>query len=98
MFEGKPLTPAELQGDSLRPLAWSELSSRLAAARDLRASLAPGEGDGEGSFDALSARWIAAHMDGQQDVNPEDSSNGKTAGSTGPDAPPVNRGGAMREE
>ena len=102
MFEGKrPLAgdcaqPARPE-DALRPLEWTELASRLAAARDLRASLAPGEIEGEGSFDAHSARWIAAHRDGQEFVNLEDSANGKGAdrsGDTSDGAPAATPGGA----
>ena len=97
MFEGKPPIAAEPFRDSLRELGWSELASRLAAARDLRASLALGESDGEGSFDALSARWIAAHRDGQELVNREDSANGKCHGSSGAQGSLPSHGGAARE-
>ena len=77
MFEGKPPRTAEAlpleeghDGDSLRPLSWGDLVARLTAARDLRASL----GENAASFDASSARCIAAHHNGKHGVNLEDSS------------------------
>src|SRR4051812_48218794 len=104
MFEGKPPRPEDgtalrsgAERDELRPLAWSDLTTRLAAARDLRVSLAPGERDGEASFDAMSARWIAAHPAEQELVNPVDSANRKGTGASWADTPPVSRGGAARE-
>lgn len=82
MFEGKP--PKAGSAPLLQPVTWADLSSRLAAARDLRKALADDAG-GEGSFDAASARWIADHAtqegagdgEGQPDVNPDDLGNGK---------------------
>jgi hypothetical protein len=90
MFEGKPPRPGEIcplsdserGGEMLRPLSWNDLVARLSAARELRASLAPDHGGGEGSFDAGSARRIAAHHNGKPGVNLEDSSNGKTMAGT----------------
>ena len=98
MFEGKPIRPKESVADSLRPLAWPDLAARLAASRDLRASLAVGEDWGEASFDASSARWIAAHRGGQDPVNRDVSANGKAAGSNGAEVPPTSRGGAVRDQ
>jgi len=104
MFEGKPPRPEDgtalrpgAEREELRPLAWSDLTTRLAAARDLRASLAPGERDGEGSFDALSARWIAAHPPEEELVNPEDSANRKGPGASWASTSAASRGGAARE-
>ena len=104
MFEGKPPRPedgsalsAPAPRQELRPLAWSDLTSRLAAARDLRASLSPGERDGQASFHAMSARWIAAHPASEEGVNPEDSANRKATGGKDGFAPPVSRGGAARD-
>jgi hypothetical protein len=104
MFEGKPPRPEDgsalrpaAQREELRPLVWSDLASRLAAARDLRVSLAPGERDGEASFDALSARWIAAHPADEDGVNPEDSANRKGTGATWAEAPAASRDGAARD-
>jgi hypothetical protein len=102
MFEGKPpqaqlAAPTGEASDAamLRELAWAELTSRLAAARDLRAALAEGLDGGEASFDATFARRIAAQREGKDIVNPEASANGKGAGRTGGGAPPTgNRGGA----
>lgn len=74
MFEGKP--PKADAGASLQAVTWADLSARLAAARDLRKALA-GDENGEGSFDAASARWIADHAEGKPDVNPDDLGNGK---------------------
>lgn len=84
MFEGKPPHPRDARAldgeprdiDALRPLSWSDLVARLSAARDLRSPCAPGEG-GEASFDAGSARRIAAHHNGKHDVNLDASGNGK---------------------
>jgi hypothetical protein len=97
MFEGKPPRIEESPAETLRPLAWSELAMRLAAARELRASLVPGELQGEASFDAISARWIAAHSEGKAFVNPEASANGKGTGHNEEQASPGYRGGAVRE-
>lgn len=105
MFEGKPPRPEDGSAlrfaaprEGLRLVAWSDLTTRLAAARDLRASLAPGERGGHASFDAMSARWIAAHPPGEEDVNPEDSANRKGTGGKGDLAPPASRGGAARDQ
>ena len=84
MFEGKPPRPSDARAldaqrdlDALRPLSWGDLVARLSAARDLRSSdEAPNQG-GEASFDAGSARRIAAHHNGKHDVNPDVSANGK---------------------
>ena len=81
MFEGKPPRSAEAlpleepqEGESLRPLSWSDLVARLTAARALRESI---DGGAAASFDASSARCIAAHHNGKHIVNPEDSGSGK---------------------
>jgi hypothetical protein len=88
MFEGKP--PKHDVGASLHVVSWADLSARLAAARDLRKAFAQGE-DGEGSFDAASARWIADHADdsvaGKPDVNPDDLGNGKAVDGMAGDEP-----------
>ena len=107
MLEGKlprpgdprPLDIEPADGDSLRPLSWSDLVARLTAARELRGEGASSEGS-EGSFDASSARLIAAHHNGKQLVNLDDSSNGK--GSEGTASPVRDAGlgalpGAVRE-
>ena len=79
MYEGKP--PKHDAEASLQSVSWADLSSRLSAARDLRKVLSrEGDGgEGEGSFDAASARWIADHAavnaDGEPDVNPDDLGN-----------------------
>jgi hypothetical protein len=98
MFEGKSIVPGDSAADALRPLAWSDLAARLAATRDLRASLAVGEKGGEASFDAMSARWIAAHASGQEGINPEVSANGKGTGPKGAEVLPASRGGAVRDQ
>ena len=92
MFEGKPPRPKDARAldaqrieIALRPLSWGDLVARLSAARDLRSSdEAPNQG-GEASFDAGSARRIAAHHNGKHDVNPDVSANGK--GPAGTDLP-----------
>jgi len=92
MFEGKsprsgdasPPEAGARENAPLRPLKWSDLVDRLAAARDLRASLgAPAQGGSDGgdaSFDAGSARRIAAHQKGKDGVYPDDLGNGKGTG------------------
>jgi hypothetical protein len=92
MFEGKlPLAPVAhdsaedgASAGSLRELTWSDLRSRLEAARDLRQSLYQPMGESSddhlASFDAHSARRIAALAEGKHVVNPEDLANGKGNG------------------
>jgi hypothetical protein len=90
MFEGKlpqvaghgefdSASAEGLDGDVLRALNWHDLVARLAAARDLRASYATSGAAHDASFDAGSARRIAAHHNGKHAINLEDSSNGKGA-------------------
>jgi hypothetical protein len=84
MFEGKlpkahealPLGEAQ-DDDVLRPLSWSGLVARLAQARELRASLEGAPAVSDASFDAGSARRIAAHHNGKHAVNLDDLGNGK---------------------
>ena len=88
MFEGKvPATPgstgveaALADNDSLRELSWSDLRTRLEAARDLRLSLANGLLQNMASFDAPAARHVAALANGKDAVNPADLANGKGTG------------------
>ncbi len=101
MFEGKPPRPEQAgpldgpsEGHALRPLEWAELASRLAAARELRASLHSGDAEGEASFDPCCARRIAAHRDGKEPVNPDDSADRKAVGGTRSEALPAGRDGA----
>lgn len=92
MFEGKPPIPAEAQEfadpqepEPLRPLRWSDLVARLEAVRDLRASYSGNARAYDGSFDASSARRIAAHHNGKHVVNLDDLANRKVhAGIAGP--------------
>ena len=81
MFEGKPPRAAEAlpleeaqEGEALRPLSWSDLVARLSAARELRASFSGRAAGSEASFDAGSARRVAAHHNGKHGVNLEHSS------------------------
>ncbi len=78
MYEAKPPRPGA--APSLQAVSWADLSARLAAARDLRQELADDD-NGEGSFDAASARWIADHAaqdaEGKPDVNSDDLGNRK---------------------
>ncbi len=92
MFEGKPPQSGEPrplgiepEGDSLRPLSWDDLVARLSAAREFRDSLGGSARACESSFDAGSARLIAAHHNGKHLVNLDDSGNGKAGqGTAGP--------------
>jgi hypothetical protein len=86
MFEGKPPRPRDARAldyepegfERLRPLSWGDLVARFTAARELRASCDEEIEGGEASFDAGSARRIAAHHNGNHDVNPDISGNGKS--------------------
>ena len=92
MFEGKPPSLAEAQESAdpqehepLRPMQWNDLVARLEAVRDLRASLSGGAHPNDGSFDADSARCIAAHHNGKHAVNLDELANRKVhAGIAGP--------------
>lgn len=99
MFEGKPpFAPdarvwkhGEAVDDSLCAVDWNDLKARLAAARDLRRELQAGEPCDVASFDADSARRLAAQHErvdeiafgdapvanGKDGVNPDDLANGK---------------------
>ena len=84
MFEGKPPRPGDARAfdeqrdfDALRPLSWGDLVARLSAVRGPRPSGDESDAVGEASFDADSARRIAAHHNGKHDVNPDVSANGK---------------------
>ena len=84
MFEGKPPRADEAlpledaqDGETLRSLSWTDLVARLSAARDLRASYQGAGETAEGSFDAGSARRVAAHHNGKHPVNLDDLANGK---------------------
>ena len=84
MFEGKPPRPRDARAleaqrdlDALRPLSWGDLVARLSAVRDLRSPDDASDQGGDASFDAGSARRIAAHHNGKHDVNPDVSANGK---------------------
>jgi len=88
MFEAKPPLAREPHdsandtgdAESLRGLTWSDLRARLEAVRDLRSSMHDAGEDHFASFDAHSARRIAALADGKHVVNPDDLANGKGSG------------------
>ena len=95
MFEGKPPRPRDARAlddeqrdvEALRPLNWGDLVARFSAVRELRSSYDPPEDGGEASFDAGSARRIAAHHNGKHEVNLDISANGKGhAGTASPAA------------
>jgi hypothetical protein len=75
--DAHPLHEESWEGEALRELTWADLVARLSASRCLKGEFAPGDGDGEASFDASCARRIAAHHHGESPVNPDYSSNGK---------------------
>lgn len=96
MFEGKPPSSKAAQpleerkeAEPLRPLSWNELITRLAAARDFRASLDGQSTDVDGSFDSRCARRIAAHDSSKRAINLDDLGNGK--GPVGISGPAVHR-------
>lgn len=105
MFEGKPPRPRDAQAlddeqpdiDALRPLSWGDLVERLTAARDSRSAHDGPDAAGEASFDAGSARRIAAHHNGKHDVNLDASGNGKGRAGTAPAAAFGAEPGAMRK-
>ena len=104
MFEGKPPHPRDARAldgeprdiDALRPLSWGDLVARLSAARELRSPCEVPAGR-EASFDAGSARRIAAHHGGKQDVNLDVSGNGKGHAGTGSGAAFGDEPRAMRK-
>jgi hypothetical protein len=89
MFEGKmpsaramtDSTDLSADNHALREMTWSDLRARLEAARDLHDSMQAGTRDHLASFDAHSARRIAALAEGKHDVNPDGLANGKGNGS-----------------
>jgi hypothetical protein len=90
MFEGNPPVPGcthapegePEQPKPLRPLSWGDLTTRLRASRELRASLRPREEGCEASFDAFSARRISAQANSKRIVNLDASGNRKPTGAT----------------
>ena len=78
MFEGKivragqELAPAEdaFGEERLRSLSWEEIVVRLGAARDFRRLMERQLNAGGGSFNADSARHLAAHGDVKPGINP----------------------------
>jgi hypothetical protein len=90
MFEGKPPRPRDARAldgeprefDALRPLSWGDLVARISAARDLRSTQDEADSGCEASFDADSARRIAAHHNGKLGVNLDVSGNGKSPAGT----------------
>ena len=105
MFEGKPPHPGDaraLEGqpqdfETLRPLSWGDLVARFTVARELRASCDEEAEGVEASFDAGSARRIAAHHNGNHDVNPDISANGKSPARTATQAALGEEPRAMRK-
>ena len=104
MFEGKPPRPRDARAlddeqhdfETLRPLSWGDLVARFSVARERRASGDEFDEHGEASFDAGSARRIAAHHNGKHDVNPDVSGNGKGPAGTASQAAGAERR-AMRK-
>jgi hypothetical protein len=94
MFEGKPPRPRDARAldderqhdfETLRPLSWGDLVARFSAVQEMLSSCDDADECGEASFDAGSARRIAAHHNGKHDINPDISGNGKSpAGTAGP--------------
>ena len=86
MFEGNPPgAPGarEAEGESrLHELSWSDLRARLEAAADLRRALRAAAVRDLASFDAQSARLIAA-QEGKHVVNLDDLGSGKANGCIG---------------
>ena len=93
MFEAKPPIPYDArdtgEGGELRTLTWSDLRTRLDAARDLRSSL-QSACDSATSFDALAATRIAGRPGSIQRVNPDDLGHGK--GPSGTSSQPYESG------
>jgi len=105
MFEGKPPRPRDAQAldeqqhdfETLRPLSWGDLVARFSAAREMRSGDDHVDEGGEASFDAGSARRIAAHHNGKHDVNPDVSAYGKSPAGTAAQAGLGAEPGAMRK-
>lgn len=102
MFEGEsssgdPAMPCDTDSPDrgLRPLSWGELVARLAMAQDLRGASHDAQAMRDASFDAGSARRLAARRGGLEIINPDDLVNGKAAGRTvvaGKNRKPATRG------
>lgn len=109
MFEGKPpIAPGangsehgDSVGGELFVPDWSELTAKLAAARDLSRLLTEAEQTALASFDAQGARKLAAQhgftgSNGKHGVNPDDLANGKwpgfNSGRRAANGEPANRG------
>ena len=105
MFEGKPPRPRDARAfdeeqhdfETLRPLNWGDLVARFSAAHEMRSSCDEADESGEASFDAGSARRIAALHNGKHDVNPDISGNGKSPAGTAPRAADGAEPRAMRK-
>lgn len=89
MFEGNPpkiadATPLDAASPArgLRMLSWGELVSRLAATKGRHGAETPPQGDRDASFDSGSARRLAAHDDGKDFINLDNSGNSKMIGRT----------------
>jgi hypothetical protein len=90
MFEGNLPTPGgpdlpegePEQAKPLRPLSWGDLTTRLRASRELRASMRPHDDGCEASFDAFSARRISAQANSKRIVNLDASGIRKPTGAT----------------
>jgi len=90
MFEGKPprardanaLDGEQHDFETLRPLSWGDLVARFSAAQEMRSLHGETDEHGDASFDAGSARRIAAHHNGKHDVNLDVSANGKSPAGT----------------
>lgn len=93
MFEGKPPVPPSASGskrgdsarDELSVMSWSDLTAKLAAARDLRGELAESDAIRFASFDPEGAAHIASHQEkfpeeSKPNVNPDALVNRKGTG------------------
>jgi uncharacterized small protein (DUF1192 family) len=68
------------EGESLRLLSWEELRARLAAARDLRRTIAAEQNGQDGSFSADKALHLKELGESLPDVNLKALGNGKGLG------------------
>lgn len=82
MFDSRFRIPEEstrAEGTALRAFAWSELASRLDAARDLRRELRRYSAFGGASFSDAAAGYFASLDQGKPGVNPDALSDGNRA-------------------
>ena len=100
--DAEPLSPAARGGDALRAIAWSELTARLNAARELRHELREEAilcaGASGATFGDAAANFFKTFGDGERPVNPEALEGCKASGDISQDNTGVSADGEARDE